>query len=172
VEIPARGPLMKHAQGTWVSPAGILRGLACEVGALGVQPGDPPSHWLVSQERLTIHMHEALCSQETRPHRHRASVSSATAACVLVGGMTLAVPGAKGFVALPLAQRAVIRSGSSCRLSDVPIAKPLGFVPRAGDRRRNLHGTFPRMPRTQYSPGHGRQTERVAVSHPRKWDTR
>ena len=33
-------------------------------------------------------------------------VSSGTAACVLVGGMTLAVPGATGFVAL--AQRAVI----------------------------------------------------------------
>jgi hypothetical protein len=33
--------------------------------------------------------------------------SSGTAACVLVGGMTLAVPGATGFVAL--AQRAVIK---------------------------------------------------------------
>ena len=30
--------------------------------------GDPPGHWLV-QERLTIHMHETLCSQEMRPHR-------------------------------------------------------------------------------------------------------
>jgi len=29
---------MKHAQGTWVSPAGIPTRLACEVGALGVQP--------------------------------------------------------------------------------------------------------------------------------------
>jgi hypothetical protein len=30
---------MTHAQGTWVPPAGIVRGLAYQVGALGVQPG-------------------------------------------------------------------------------------------------------------------------------------
>jgi len=39
-----------------------------DVGALGVQRVDPPGHRL-AQERLTIHIHEALCSQETRPHR-------------------------------------------------------------------------------------------------------
>jgi hypothetical protein len=32
-------------------------------------------HWL-AQERSTVHLHEALCGQETRPHRLRASVSS------------------------------------------------------------------------------------------------
>jgi hypothetical protein len=41
------------------------------------------------------------------------AVSSGTDACVLVGGMTLAVPGATGFVAL--AQRAVI--GTSARIA-------------------------------------------------------
>jgi len=49
-------------------------------------------------ERMTIHADEALCSQETRPHRLRASVSSGAAACVYLGEMTLAVPGATGFV--------------------------------------------------------------------------
>src|ERR1039458_9741675 len=48
-------------------------------------------------------------------------VSSGTAACVLVGGMTLAVPGATGFVAP--AQRTVIGSRSG-RPSIVPIAEP------------------------------------------------
>src|SRR5450631_1761249 len=111
--------------------------------------GDPPGHGL-AQNRLTIQLDEALCSQETRPHQASPMRSSGTTASVLVGsGMTLAVPGAKGFVAL--AQRAVIRSGSSCRLSDIPIAKPLGFVPRAGGRRRNLHGTFPRMPHAVFT---------------------
>src|ERR1019366_1407732 len=31
--------------------------------------GGPPTHWL-APEQLTIQMHEALCSQETRAHRH------------------------------------------------------------------------------------------------------
>jgi hypothetical protein len=70
VKIPAPAPLMKHTQRTHVSPRPqvSLRVLVCEVGALGVHRGDPPSHW-TAQERLTIHMHEALCSQETRPHQ-------------------------------------------------------------------------------------------------------
>jgi len=58
---------MKQAQGTSVSPAGIPSGLAREVAALGVQPGRTYA-WL-AQERLTIHMHEALCSQETHSIR-------------------------------------------------------------------------------------------------------
>jgi hypothetical protein len=58
------------------------------------------------------------------PHSCRKTPNSDAGCHVYVGGMTLAVPGAKGFVAL--AQRAVIRSGGSCRLSDVPIAKPWG----------------------------------------------
>jgi hypothetical protein len=41
VKIPARAPPMKHAQRTQVPrrPQVSIRGLACEVGALGVQPG-------------------------------------------------------------------------------------------------------------------------------------
>jgi hypothetical protein len=40
VKIPAHAPLTKQAQRTQVSPGSQLplRGLACEVGALGVQP--------------------------------------------------------------------------------------------------------------------------------------
>ena len=40
MKIPAPAPFMKHAQRTQVSsgPQASLRGLACEVGALGVQP--------------------------------------------------------------------------------------------------------------------------------------
>jgi hypothetical protein len=63
------GTLMKHAQG----PVGLARrhpyaGLPAKWVPLGVQPGRPPGHCLV-QERLTIHMHEALYSQETRAHQ-------------------------------------------------------------------------------------------------------
>jgi hypothetical protein len=36
--------------------------------------------------------------------------------------------------------------------------------------RRILDGQVPRMPRPQYSPGQGRQTETGPVSHPRKRD--
>src|ERR1035437_6788773 len=33
---------------------------------------------MLAQERLTIHIHEALCSQETRPHRHNKHVRAFT----------------------------------------------------------------------------------------------
>jgi hypothetical protein len=87
VEIPSHGPLMRHAQGTWVSPACIpTRACLRSRCRLACNRGDSPGHW-IAQERLTIHSHEALCSQETRPHQHRASVSSGTAACVLLGAV-------------------------------------------------------------------------------------
>jgi hypothetical protein len=69
MEVPACGPLMKYAQGTWVSPADIPTRACPRSRCVGVQPGDPLGHWL-AQERLIVHMPEALCSQETRPHRH------------------------------------------------------------------------------------------------------
>jgi|SRR5450631_226070 len=79
---------------------------------LAFNRGDRRGHRL-AKERLTIHGREAHCTQETRPHRLSASVSSGTAACVLLGGMTLAVPGVTGYVAP--AQRAVIRHDSASR---------------------------------------------------------
>jgi hypothetical protein len=64
VKIPARAPLTKQAQRTRVSPCPQVprRGLAYEVGALGTQPGRSTAS-LLTQERLTIHKHETLCSQ-------------------------------------------------------------------------------------------------------------
>src|SRR5450759_3129920 len=38
----------------------------------------------------------------------------------------------------------------------VPHGEPPRFVPRQAVFRRKLDGTFPRMPRPQYSPGRGR----------------
>ena len=60
-------------------------------------------------ERLTIYRREALCSQETCPHRLRAMNEHfvGTVARVLAGYSTLAATGAAGFVAP--AYRAVIR---------------------------------------------------------------
>ena len=49
----------------------------CEIGKIHRVTG-----W---HERLTIHRHEALCSQGTRPHQARASVSSGTARLRLSG---------------------------------------------------------------------------------------
>ena len=79
MKIPARAPPTKQAQRPRVSPGPQvpLRGLAYEVGALGTQPGRSPPHCM-AQERLTIHTYETLCSLETRPRRHRTSVSSGT----------------------------------------------------------------------------------------------
>ena len=67
VTMPARA-LMEQAQRTQVSPGPQLplRGPClrsrCARRSTG---GDPPRHWM-AQERLTIHTHGALCSQETR----------------------------------------------------------------------------------------------------------
>src|SRR5665811_2199718 len=66
----------------------IRDSLPTKLVRLACNRGDPPSHWC-PQQRLTIHMYETLCSPETRPRRHRTSVSSGAAACVFLGGMTL-----------------------------------------------------------------------------------
>src|ERR1035437_719698 len=54
----------------------------------------------------------------------------------------------------------------------VPVREPLQFVPRAGGLRRNLDGTFPRMPRPQYSPGHGASDAESGRLTSSWWDTR
>ena len=69
VKMPARA-LMEQAQRTQVSPGPQvpLRGLAYEVGALGAQPGRSTES-LDGATTVDYSRHEALCSQETRPHR-------------------------------------------------------------------------------------------------------
>jgi hypothetical protein len=63
VEIPARGPPMKHVQGHGSRPQVSLRG-ACLRSSCAWRATET-SH-LLAQEPLTIHMHEALRTQETR----------------------------------------------------------------------------------------------------------
>jgi hypothetical protein len=67
VEIPAPGRTPYEASpGT--SPPGSLGGLACEVGALGVQPGRFTESLAGATTADYAHP-EALCSREKRPHR-------------------------------------------------------------------------------------------------------
>ena len=68
-----------------------------------------------------------------------------------MGGMTLAVPGATGFVALT--QRAVIKHVSRrvCRPSAVPVAERLPIVPATRGLRKNPGGPSSRMPRAAFT---------------------
>src|SRR5665811_821829 len=50
------------------SPAGVTSPSTKISGSSGMNVGRPLTHWM-AREPLTIHTHEALCSQETRRHR-------------------------------------------------------------------------------------------------------
>jgi len=94
VEIPAPAPLTKQAQRTQVSPGPQvpLRGLAYEVGALGAQPGRSTDS--LDGARTVDYSHARGSMQSVDAPSSMSERLSRTAACVLVGGMTLAVPGA------------------------------------------------------------------------------
>jgi hypothetical protein len=151
VEIPARGRrILKHAQGHGSRPQVPLRGLACEVGALGVQPGRSTGSLAgartvdCSNARSSMQSGDAPSSSMSERFVGDGLLRlSGRSGAPIVGGMT--APWGR-----------VFRSGNPCSASR-------GRVVFGETSTARLHV----CPARSIHRDTGCQTQRVAASHPR-----
>jgi hypothetical protein len=109
-----------------------------EIPARGPTPecnrGDPPSHWL-AHERFTIQMHEALCSQETRPHRQIRSSASPKR-----GGMTHVVPSRGSRLLRTFGRAAPVHGCASATLEGLARSRACWAAGQIGNRPTPVKG--------------------------------